>query len=84
MTAKALSGAVQLTWKQSTSPEIVANRIYRSTSGGGYVQIAWVSAGTAYLDKAVSRRAAYSYKVTAVNSIGLDSPPSNIVIIRIR
>jgi hypothetical protein len=55
-------------WKQSVSPGVTHNRIYRSTTGGsGYSLRATVSAGTSYTDTSVSSNVTYYYVVTAVN-----------------
>jgi probable HAF family extracellular repeat protein len=59
---------VTLQWKQSVSPGVTQNRIYRSTtSGGGYSLRATVSAGTTFTDTGVANGVTYYYVVTAVN-----------------
>jgi cellulose 1,4-beta-cellobiosidase len=82
LTAKEAKAKVQLTWKQSTSPEILRNRIYRSTNGGAYLLTAEIPAGLSWTDNRAVSKTNYSYVVTAVNTIGLESPYSNAVAAR--
>jgi len=72
------SRRVTLAWTQSTSPNIVQNRIYRSrTAGGPYTLVATVSARTSYVNTGLSRRVTYYYRVTAVDTSGRESAYSN-------
>jgi hypothetical protein len=71
---------IALIWTQSASPDVTTNRIYRSKMKfGPYSLIASVSATTRYRsdDLPPNRRTVYYYVVTAVNSAGVESPPSN-------
>jgi len=80
LTAKAARqpGKITLTWTQSTSPGITANKVYRSTtgSGGPYSLLATLSPSTTYTDTGLTKGATYFYEVTAVNSGG-ESAVSN-------
>lgn len=78
-------GVAKLKWKQSTSRDIVQNKIYRSTiSGGPYVLIATRSAGDSYRDDGLVRGRTYYYVVTAINRDGSQSAYSNQASVRSR
>jgi fibronectin type 3 domain-containing protein len=80
LTAKASgrNGKINVSWTQSTSPNITQNNVYRATgSGGTYSLLAALSATTSYTDSSTTKGTTYCYEVTAVNSSGLESAPSN-------
>jgi acid phosphatase type 7 len=69
---------IALTWTQSASPNIATNKVYRSTvNGGPYSLIASIPAATSYQNSGLTSGTTYYYRVTAVNSSGLESPQSN-------
>ena len=69
---------IALTWTQSASPNITTNRIYRGTvNSGPYSLIASVPATTSYQNNGLSSGTTYYYRVSAVNSAGLESSQSN-------
>lgn len=83
LSATAGSLYVDLAWTQSTSPNVVKNRIYRSTKAtSGFTAIATINATTTYRDTTVKRKTTYYYKVTAINSDNLESGFSNTVSIK--
>ena len=68
---------LKLSWKQSSTPAIALNRIYRSTQAGGpYVPIATIAATTSYTDPTIVKNVTYYYEVSALNGSGLESAPS--------
>jgi hypothetical protein len=69
---------ITLNWTQSISPAVTQNNIYRSTtSGGPYTLIATIPAATTYQNGGLTSGRTYYYVVTAVNTLGLESPASN-------
>ena len=70
LSAAAGNGVANLTWVQSTTPGIVSNNIYRSTtgSGGPFYPIASVPAATNYSDSTVGVGLTYYYCVSGVNA----------------
>ena len=73
---------VRLTWNTSTSNGNIATLskyyVYRSTtSGGGYIKIGEVNAGTTnYIDRSVSSGVTYYYAISDVDTNGVESPYS--------
>ena len=75
--AVAQDGAVSLNWADNLQVGFSEFRVSRSlTSGGPYSPLATTSEST-YTDNAVTNNTTYFYVVTAVNSDGLESAPSN-------
>jgi len=75
----ATSHSVRLTWGASNSAELAGYYVYRSNvSGGSYSKIvASPVSGTEYTDTSVQAGLEYYYVVTAVNTNGAESSPSN-------
>jgi len=72
-----IHAGVTLSWRQSTSPNIAQNKIYRSAGVGPYSLLATISASTSYVDKNVVKGTVYSYEVAANNPSGGQSNFSN-------
>ena len=65
---------VNLSWTDSSSDES-GFKIQRSTSGGGFAEIASVGAGvTSYSDTSVAAGTTYTYQVIAWNTTGSSAP----------
>jgi bacillopeptidase F len=71
---------VSLSWDASSSSSIAGYRVYRSTSAGtGFVPLTAIIADLTYVDSTVAASNTYYYVVTAVDSVGVESPYSNEV-----
>jgi hypothetical protein len=72
---------VNLSWKASSSANIVGYNVYRSTISGGYYGLVGSTTGTlSFADNTVQAGITYYYVTTAVNNQGMDSPYSNQVV----
>jgi Abnormal spindle-like microcephaly-assoc'd, ASPM-SPD-2-Hydin/Transmembrane protein 131-like N-terminal len=86
-TAIALSGIavakasrrVDLSWRASSSPEILGYHVYRGiVSGGPYTKLTSATVpATSYIDSAVETGQTYYYVVTSIDSAGIESTDSN-------
>lgn len=72
---------VDLSWKASSSPGLKGYWVYRSTSRTeGFKRItATPITGTQYTDTTVEAGKKYYYRVSAVDSKGVESGPSNSI-----
>lgn len=81
LTGTGVSTAVALTWDAptSTTDAITSYRMYRAPSGSSiYTMLASIPASTtAYTDASIASATTYAYYVTAVDSSGAESVPSN-------
>ena len=82
-TTYARNPAILLQWKQSSSPNITKNNIYYSVGNGAYSKLGSIPAATAVTVTGVRNGVVYNFYVTAVNSKGLESPPSNKIAITV-
>jgi len=70
----AAKDVVDLSWKASTSSDVVGYNVYRSSDGVTWKKInASLIAGTLYIDSTVANNTTYYYAATAVNASGLES-----------
>jgi fibronectin type 3 domain-containing protein len=71
------SSSISVTW--TAVPGAASYQIYRSTSADyGYTRIG-ISTSSSYTNTGLSSNITYYYKVSAVNSAGLESPESSSV-----
>jgi fibronectin type 3 domain-containing protein len=69
---------IKVTWTQSTSAGITANKVYRATSSAGpFALVATLSPTTSYTDNTVAKKTVYYYQVTAVGGGSLESTSSS-------
>lgn len=69
---------VTLTWKTSTSANVVGYNVYRGTVSGSYGLLSSMNSAPSYTDTTVQNGQTYFYVVTAVDSAGTESPYSNL------
>jgi hypothetical protein len=77
-TAPSVQHTVDLSWKASTSSNVVSYNVYRGTvSGGPYTKLGSGVASTLYTDSTMISGKTYYYVTTAVNNAGQESTYSN-------
>jgi hypothetical protein len=83
--AVARDGAVDLSWSPSFEPDLAHYRVYRGPLGGdARERLAELGPGeTIYRDAAVTAGAGYVYRLTAVDRVGNESPPSQPAEVRL-
>jgi acid phosphatase type 7 len=80
LSAVGANGQVKLAWKASPSTGLTGYDVYRANPDGSWAAtpLATVSSATlAYSDGGLTNGTAYTYRVTAVGTGGLQSSPSN-------
>src|SRR5262245_47016346 len=75
--SSAASVSVDLGWKPSPSPEVVAYKLYLGTSSGTYDSVVTVGAVTNTTLSQLQENTTYVATVTAVDSAGLESVPAS-------
>ncbi len=85
LSAMLVDGKVVLSWRcpsSNGSAPLLGYRIYRNSSGKGFIKLATVKNATEYIDKEIYPGDIYRYYVTAFSSAG-ESNRSNIVDIKV-
>ena len=77
LTAVANGKKVNLSWAGGSTDKTY--RVYRSSGGGSMVMIASGLTATSFSDSTVVSGVTYSYYVTGVSAMGVESLPSNTV-----
>jgi hypothetical protein len=72
-------GIVQLVWDPSPAPDLQGYHVYRGSRPDELERIAPLLAVNAYQDRVGPEPAVYFYQVTAIDSAGNESPPSEPV-----
>ena len=77
---KAENHVVDLSWKASTTTDVVGYNVYRGPDGKSWQKVnSGVKASTAYTDSTTADNSTYYYSTTAVDVNGKESKKSNIV-----
>ncbi|MCC6294363.1 MAG: hypothetical protein IT164_17060 [Bryobacterales bacterium] len=79
LSAIASPGAVQLTWNPVEDSGLAAYQVYRAEAGGGFVRAGGRLPSPNFGDREVRPGTAYQYRVTAIDTAGNESAPSETV-----
>lgn len=81
LTAEGEGGGIHLSWNEPVDNDVAGYRIYRSPEGlNSYTCIRSHVTSLGYYDRDIDYDAAYSYRVTAVDDAGNESPMSNVAL----
>jgi fibronectin type 3 domain-containing protein len=85
LTAWIANGGVTLKWNRISAPDLLNYKIYRSEQESADLEeIASVNpTDTLYIDQSVTNGHSYWYRVTAVNSVGIETNRSKIAAVQI-
>jgi fibronectin type 3 domain-containing protein len=79
LAASAAPSSIELSWNPNTERTMGTYRVYRSTGGGAFENVADGVAIPAYSDRTAEHGKSYRYQVTAVSRTGHESPRSETV-----
>lgn len=73
----ATRAAIDLSWQPNGEPDLAGYHVYRSTASGSFQRLTSAPVlGPAFSDTTVTPGTAYTYRVTAIDNSGNESPPS--------
>jgi hypothetical protein len=73
-------GGIEVLWGPSSEPDLASYRVYRTAPGGAPERLAELAPNrTSWLDEAAVRGVAYRYAVSAVDTAGNESAPTDPV-----
>lgn len=79
LSAVATPDSVQLTWNPVEDDGLAAYQVYRSEAGGGFVRVGGRLLSPNFGDREARPGTAYRYRVTAIDTSGNESAPSEAV-----
>jgi hypothetical protein len=77
-------GRVRLVWQASAAADLVGYHVYRRTEAGRFERVTESPASSSeFLDDGVTTGRTYGYRVTAVDELGNESAPSEVVFVAV-
>jgi len=77
---RARDGEIDLVWDSNYEDNLAGYKVYRTqTNPGGQYQLLWKTSYTNFVDKGLDYNTTYYYRITAYNTNGLESAPSDSV-----
>ena len=71
--------AIEVSWERNTERDLKEYRVYRALGEGAFEKIAEGLEGPSYSDAKVESGKRYRYRITAVDQVGNESAPSQVV-----
>jgi len=72
---------ITLTWAPPADPHVRGYKIYRKAPGGNWGKLEYIEGKnhTTYIDEGLKDGATYQYRIMAVNVVGVESRPSQVI-----